>query len=284
MAIEHPLDQYGYGQTAKRQQRLLQNDGYIRAKAGERRTRRPKGDGEFTPANDADYEADVQEIQREYQQRMAEVESAADTKNPWAIPQKKADDLKQRAQRSRDQDMVNAYERHDMRKRDWTWDTDVLKRQIARLRYEKKARNERDFRKEVQTDLDKAYEDSHPALKAKSTRPDKILEAKERQYARKRPMPSVAEQKAGFPPPSSPPSSSSSSPPPPPAAHQMALLPALTNQVAHAVRSSLRQLEHAATFLGHAVPAWAKRGSKSEAAGVERFGRLDAEVKAAGSW
>ncbi|KAI9832816.1 MAG: hypothetical protein M1826_000982 [Phylliscum demangeonii] len=265
---------------------VVKNDKRIRLKAGKRRTRHPKANGEFTPANDAYYQVEVREIQREFEQRMSETERALPGKTvPESIrdfprqflngrdllkyPKELADDLKQRAILSREQEMINAYDRHDMRKGGWTARMDSLKREIARRRYDT---NTKSNRKEIQTDQD--LNKIHPTPKI--TRQDKTLAAREEAYARQRPMPSVAEQKAGF-----PRSSSSSSSPPGPATHQMSLLQAAKNNVLHVARSSLHQLEHAAK----SVLVWEKRASKSRAVGVQKVGPLEgAELKAVESW
>ncbi|KAI9815607.1 MAG: hypothetical protein M1826_001975 [Phylliscum demangeonii] len=328
MPIEYPLDQYGYGQTLEsdhrmgeewieaiteamkraayrkmkglssgkerreqgdlftkrltsyhheRKQRLVQNDDRFRARARERRTRRPKdSNGELTPANDADYEAEVQEIQRVFEQRMTETQRASTLLHfhKW-----EADHLQLRAQLSRDQAMINAYERHDMRHAGWTWATRSLKRQIARLRYAKK----------IRTDHHPSDDDDDDDA-AVPLRQDKILRAKERAYARKRPLPSVAQQKAGF-------------GPSPPSAHQIALLPAaLVEKVVHAARSAWRQLEHGAAAAAAATSvvllAWRQQqrgAAKSDpavaaAAAAVRRGRgrgrgwAPSELRAAEAW
>ncbi|KAI9806162.1 MAG: hypothetical protein M1826_004675 [Phylliscum demangeonii] len=212
-----------------KRQRLRQNKEHFQQRVAEERTRHPIADGHFTPANDADYQADVRQIQRDFEQRMTEV-----------------------AEEIRDLAMKKAYERHDIRKGEWNADADYHKRQLAIRRHEQS--------------------------RGRTPREDA--------YAKSRPMPTDAEQVAGFPPPPSPPSSPSTSSRSSFSTHPLSVLPA---HVLHAARSALHQLEHSAKHtvqsLGPAFFAWEKRASNSHAPGVRKVGgRLGAELEAAPSW
>ncbi|KAI9825343.1 MAG: hypothetical protein M1826_007021 [Phylliscum demangeonii] len=278
--------------TTYQRERLYQvalNNRRIEQEIVHTRTRRAKGAGKFTPANDADYEFDVQQIQLDYEHRMAESENNGEKPTPLTFPPSTTEALRERAQKTRDQSMINAYERHDLRKNDWTQGTQALKRQIARLRHAQSEQRRAKGEKEIQLDGDEEYEEggssSRPSRRL--SRLDKLLETKELAYARQRPMPSVAKQKAGLLPPEIPPESSPPPPPASPSPHQLALLPSLEKTVVGAARSSLHQLEHAAQSLGPSLFAWEKRASKSRARAVSKVGPLEgagAELKAATSW
>ncbi|KAI9827961.1 MAG: hypothetical protein M1826_006157 [Phylliscum demangeonii] len=183
-------------------QRLRQNKLHFEQRVAEERTRHPIANCPFTPANDSDYQADVRQIQRDFEQRMTE--------------------MVERAEEIRDTAMKKAYERHDIRKGEWNADADYIKRQLALRRHEQST-----GRKPCE------WRDSQPGWRELQER---LIKEEERAYAKSRPMPTDAEQ--------------------------------------HTVQS-----------LGPAFFAWEKRASNSHAPGVQRVGgRLGAELEAAPSW
>ncbi|KAI9825159.1 MAG: hypothetical protein M1826_007084 [Phylliscum demangeonii] len=241
-----------------REQRLRQIDEHFHQRANEERLRHPDAGGEFTPANDADYKADVKQIQHDYEQRLAEVNEFEKQAHPWSA-EHPADELRRMAKLLRDNGMKSAYKRHDMRKGNWNDLAAFHKRQLAIYRHEKSLQG---------GDLTPGM--SHPN--------DDIIKFHERAYARARPMPPIEQQVAGFPPPPAPPPSPPSSP------RQLALLPAFENRVVRAARSSLHQLEHAAHSVRPAFFGWEKRAFKSHPPGVQKVGPLNAELEATSSW
>ncbi|KAI9833404.1 MAG: hypothetical protein M1826_007502 [Phylliscum demangeonii] len=241
----------------ERTQQLKQNNQHFQQRVAEERTRHLiNPNGEFTPANDADYQAEVKQIRLEFEQRVTWVNKWEKQAHP-KIGRERAARLRKDAERLRDQAMKNAYERHDLRKGEWSDRAAYHKRELAIRRLK--------ISRETETDI----------WRAQNMRQDKTAKLHEESYARERKMPTDAEQKAGFPPPPSSPSSSST--------HQLSLLPDLENRVLHAARSSLHQVQHTAKALAPAFTAWEKRVSGNHAPGVQRAG-LEAEMKAASSW
>ncbi|KAI9833868.1 MAG: hypothetical protein M1826_006391 [Phylliscum demangeonii] len=245
-------------------QRLKQNEEHFQQRVAADRIRHPIAAGAFKPENDADYQADIQQIERDFEQRMAEVNEWEKQAHP-AHRDGRATRLRRRAQQIRDQGMKKAYERHDMRKGRWNGLADFDKRELAISRHMKSM-----------------------GLSRESSRGnnqlDHLIEVHERDYARHRPMPSEAKQIAGFPSSAASSSSStSSSSSSSSSTHQLALLSALENHVLHTARSSWHQLEHNTKVLGPAVVRWEKHSSESPAPAVRKVGPLR-ELKAVSSW
>ncbi|KAI9825555.1 MAG: hypothetical protein M1826_006945 [Phylliscum demangeonii] len=158
--------------------------------------------------------------------------------------------LRTEAEELRRNAMMNAYQRHDMRKGKWDPVSDHHKRQLALRRLELSQN----------TALGYYWQ----ALKM---RLDKDVQRHQEAYARARPMPTDAEQTAGF----------SSS-------HQLSLLPALKNDVLRTAHSSLHQFQRTAKALAPAFYAWEKRASMSHEPGVQKVGTMETELKAVSSW
>ncbi|KAI9829211.1 MAG: hypothetical protein M1826_005806 [Phylliscum demangeonii] len=165
-----PLDEYGYGQTLESDrlqteewikrmnfaqgmdssefeeqiarnkkeytQRLRQNKEHFLQRVAEERSRHPIADGDFTPANDADYVADIRQIQLDFEQRMTEVNEWEKQAHP-AHRDERPGRLRRKARQIREQAMKTAYERHDMRKGEWNDLAAFYKRQLAIRRHEK---------------------------------------------------------------------------------------------------------------------------------------------------
>ncbi|KAI9833418.1 MAG: hypothetical protein M1826_007516 [Phylliscum demangeonii] len=261
------------GQTDENlKQRQKQNDEHFQRRVAEDRTRHLiNPDGEFTPENDADYQADFKQITLEFEERMTWVVGAlpaecalseddraspADWRqNEWEKQESpehtegRANLLRQLAKKLRDQGMKYAYERHDLRKAGWSKQAEHHKRRLVLERH-------------------RASLVIYNA--AQRRRQDKTVQLHEDAYARERKMPTDAEQKAGFPAPPSSPSSSST--------HQLSLLPALENRLLHTARSSVHQFQHTAKALAPAFYAWEKRVSGSHPPGVQKV-PLEAELK-----
>ncbi|KAI9834462.1 MAG: hypothetical protein M1826_002616 [Phylliscum demangeonii] len=258
-------------------QRLKQNDDFFQQRVAEERSRHLEADGNFTPANDADYRADVRQIQRDFEQRMTEVnewEEQAHVTHRVEL----AAELRKKAEEIRDLAMKKAYERHDIRKGGWNKTADYHKRQLAIRRHEQSMGRRPSSSSLRSQDKDHRLR-SRPLDRDWKIFQERLIREHERRYAESRPMPTDAEQVAGFPPPPSPPSSSSSSSPSSFSTHQLSLLPA---HVVPAARSSLHQLEHTAKrtvkSLSRAFFAWEKRASNSHAPAVQKVaGPLEAE-------
>ncbi|KAI9833397.1 MAG: hypothetical protein M1826_007495 [Phylliscum demangeonii] len=241
----------------ERAQLLKQNNQHFQQRVAEERTRHLiNPDGEFTPENDAGYQADIKQIKLEFEQRMTWVNKWEKQAHP-KIDRGMAARLRKDAERLRDQAMKSAYERHDLRNGGWSDRAAYHKRELAIRRLK--------ISRETEIGL----------WRASNMREDKTVKRYEKAYARERKMPTDAEQKAGFPPPpSSPPSSST---------HQLSLLPALEHRLLHTARSSAHQLQHSVKALAPAFYTWEKRVSGSQAPGDQKAG-LEAELKAASSW
>ncbi|KAI9833419.1 MAG: hypothetical protein M1826_007517 [Phylliscum demangeonii] len=233
---------------------LVTNDEHFWRRVSEDRTPHLiNPDGEFTPENDADYQADIKRIKLEFEQRMTWV-------NDWEKQERsehangRANQLRQGAREVRNQAMKNAYKLHDLRKGGWSNRAVYHMRQMVSSRLQANS-NKEDFNwRERQ------------AMKARYH---------EKAYARERMMPTDAKQTAGFPAPPSSPSSSST--------HQLSLLPALEHRLLHTARSFAHQLQHSVKALAPAFYAWEKRVSGSHPPGVQKV-PLEAEMKAASPW
>ncbi|KAI9832206.1 MAG: hypothetical protein M1826_002210 [Phylliscum demangeonii] len=172
--------------VAERKQRVRQNEAHFQQRAAQDRTRHPIADGDFTPANDADYQADVRQIQRDFEQRMTEAAEWAKQAHPTHRVQRTAQ-MKELAEKIRASAMKKAYERHDIRKGGWNKIADYHKRQLAEHRHQLSNTRSRQF-----------FE-SHRQLSRKDImrlRSDlkRLIQKEERAYAKSRPMPPDAEQ------------------------------------------------------------------------------------------
>ncbi|KAI9811543.1 MAG: hypothetical protein M1826_003146 [Phylliscum demangeonii] len=156
---------------AERTQRLQQNKAHFQQRVAEDRTRHPIADGDFTPANDADYQADVRQIQRDFEQRMTEVAEWEKQAHPTHRVERAAE-LRSNAELIRDAAMKKAYERHDMRKAGWNQIADYHKRQLAKRRHQLSMTRSMDRRSYLTG----------------------LIQKEERAYAESRPMPPDAEQ------------------------------------------------------------------------------------------
>ncbi|KAI9826721.1 MAG: hypothetical protein M1826_006603 [Phylliscum demangeonii] len=212
-------------------QRYEQNDEHFQRRVAEDRTRHLiNPDGEFTPENDADYQADIKQIKLEFEQRMTWVNDWEKHERPEHTDAR-AKQLRRGAKELQEQAMKYAYERHDLRKGGWSDRAAYHKRELV-------IRRQQVIKK------------------------DNTVQRLEEAYARERKMPTDAQQRAGFPTPPSSPSSSST--------HQLSLLPALEHRLLHTAHSSVHQFQHSVKTLAPAFYGWEKRFSGSQVPGVQK--------------